>query len=425
MNNAQQRTSQLLDDAAAALTAGELPRAAEHLRVANSIIAPGTSLGANGNASSTAPASSSASSSSSDDVDKDLKTRLDKLWVSVAAQEQQGPLLPLVQRWIRTQKDEDGEAAIRALPGRGRSSSTISRSNSNSHLSDVGISQESVTEAFELLLRMKDVDTSKPANALAVKPADRTATAASIMSAVTDAVDDGSVLDEITGALLMHRAARRILATFLKDQPNAAYEKAFVRGDDTTDGMIATLLDPGCWDSEKDRVAAQRDVYQLALAKLMSYGLEHPERAMKSISRLLAAEASHLKGLTDGDGFEVILASLDFRQPAAFRSHGTLAASKLLEDAPDVAEKLMAKFVRDRVTKGTNHDLVLAFSASATLFPMAQQVASELFLTKGFIENLIPLITASGSRSVALAALELLNAACIDRASRIQQLQSS
>ncbi|KAI7642490.1 ARM repeat-containing protein, partial [Hortaea werneckii] len=90
-------------------------------------------------------------------------------------------------------------------------------------------------------------------------------------------------------------------------------------------------------------------------------------------------------------------------------------------------EKLFASFVTNHVAKKTNDDLIMAFSAASSVFPVLPAVASRLFLTEGFVQGLVPHLernseaAASGkkkSKSLEQAALELLSAACVDKSCR-------
>ncbi|KAK3078209.1 hypothetical protein LTS18_008165, partial [Coniosporium uncinatum] len=197
--------------------------------------------------------------------------------------------------------------------------------------------------------------------------------------------DEDDTADEITGYLLAHTKAREALAVQITKQPTMTWRHMWNRGDDSVDGIIKTLLDKSVWSPEEHRVQAVRDIFTLALAELMHAGLEHPDRAMKTIARLLAVESSNLQGIIDSDGFDVILSSLDIRLPQSLRSQATLATAKLLEQSPDNAQKLIAKYVTAKVEEHTTEDLILAFCAAAAVFPLSPGSASALFLAEGFL----------------------------------------
>lgn len=134
------------------------------------------------------------------------------------------------------------------------------------------------------------------------------------MSAILGYRGDSDMCDQITCALLKNPGAQKVLAEGLKLSPTAMYSLLFERGDDSADGITDVVLNPAAWNSEADRIAAERDIFQLALAQLMHAGEDYPDRAMKSISRLLGAEYRNLNGLIDQDGFGVILEQLDIRE---------------------------------------------------------------------------------------------------------------
>jgi hypothetical protein len=233
------------------------------------------------------------------------------------------------------------------------------------------------------------------------------------MGTLMDYSGDSDSADELTGELLVSLPAKRVLANALKASPTVTFNKIFERGDDSVDGQTNLLLGRTGWQSEHDRIAAERDVFQLALAQLMRAGQDFPERAMRTISRLLGAEASNLNGLIDADGFDVILSNLDIRLPNALRAQASLACVKLLELSQDTAKTLISQYVVDRIQTPSGERLVQAFSAAAAVFPMAPDAAAELFLRDGFLPNFVKLINKWSSERVEQAALELLDSACM------------
>lgn len=232
---------------------------------------------------------------------------------------------------------------------------------------------------------------------------------------------NGEVQDGIVAGLLREApAAKVLLAKKLHDNmTTVAFEEMFRLGDDSSSGMVDVLLDPASWSTESIREECEKDVFQLYLAKLIQVGDEENGRALKGIARLLAADTGLFQTLIDGESFDVILSSLDNRNPVQVRSQATLVTAKYLEASPENGQKTLAQFVTSRVTRQRNEDLVLAFSAAAGVFPVAPSPASILFLTEGFVPALIPLLEKKAkSEKVEHAALDMLNAACIDSACR-------
>ncbi|TID21637.1 CRO1 protein [Venturia nashicola] len=238
------------------------------------------------------------------------------------------------------------------------------------------------------------------------------------MSAILGYRGDSDMCDQITCALLKHPGAQQVLAEGLKVSPTAIYSTLFERGDDSADGITDVVLNPAAWKSEADRIAAERDIFQLALAQLMHAGEDYPDRAMKSISRLLGAEYRNLNGLIDQDGFGVILEQLDIREDQVLRSHATIATAKLIEQSPESAHSLISQYVVHRVKKPTTDGLIQSFSAAAATFPMATEPASKLFLSDGFAVNLSKMVIKRKSGRLEQAALELLSASCVVRTCR-------
>lgn len=289
-----------------------------------------------------------------------------KAWDLLRQEEQGHSLVKYCQKWMAHQKDDDGEEAL-------------------DYIHRHQLSSEAAEEAMEVMLQY---------------------------------TGDADIADQITGELLKHPGARKPIARALIQQPTIAFNKMFERGDDSMGAITMMLLNKASWPSEEKRIAAERDAFQLALAQMMMAGQDYPERAMKTISRLLGAESHNLNGLIDADGFDVILSQLDIRAPNVLRSQATLATVKLLELAPESAQQLVSQYVVKRIQRPTPDSLILAFSAAASVFPMSPQAASQLFLTHGFLDAFVPLVSKWKSSRLEQAALELLSAACMDKPCR-------
>ncbi|OCL12022.1 CRO1 protein [Glonium stellatum] len=287
-------------------------------------------------------------------------------WLSLREEESKSPLLRICRAWVKSKDEDDGEEALKLIKGH-------------------QLTHEVAEQSMSILMGYKG---------------------------------ECDVLDHVTGDLLRYRSAQIVLVESLKDRPTETYYQFFERGDDSMDGLLAVLLNRAAWPSDATFIQAHRDAFILSLAMMMEKALDHPERAMKGIARLLAAHASHLNGIIDSDGFDVILASLDIRLPNSLRSQATLATIKIIELSPDTAQNLISKFVTSRVARPTTDGLIVAFSAAAAIFPITTSVAAALFLTEGFISGLVSLVQNKNSQRLDQASLELLSAACVDKTCR-------
>ena len=172
------------------------------------------------------------------------------------------------------------------------------------------------------------------------------------------------------------------------------------------------VLDVNAWPNESARENAERDVFQLFLAKLLEVGHDHDGKALKGIARLLATDSQKLHEVLDKDTFEAILCSLDNQLSVDVRSQATLATAKYLEASSSEGQKLLLEFIQTRVARQRNEDLITAFSVAAAVFPMVPSIASTFFLFEGFVPSLAPLLQKKiKSEKVEHAALEMLSAA--------------
>nr|POE71830.1 ring assembly protein 3 [Quercus suber] len=228
--------------------------------------------------------------------------------------------------------------------------------------------------------------------------------------------------DELTACLLNQQLeAKRFVVSRLVADATGLFTSLFSRGDDTVRELTSLPLNDSLWTDRQLQVAAQQDMFRLCEATLMDSGVEHPERALRAMAKQLAVAPENVVPLIDADAFEVILTSLDIRLDVAVRSQATLATAKMLEAAKEEGESLFASFVTTRVGRQTNDDLIIAFSAAAAVFPIIPVVAAQLFMTEGFVQQLVPNLeknseaAAAGKRTLEQAALELLSAACVEK----------
>ena len=213
--------------------------------------------------------------------------------------------------------------------------------------------------------------------------------------------------------------ARTFLAQRLGESATLVFEDFYEIGDSSATYLATIVLDAAAWFTKTARETAERDVFQLFLAKLLEVGHDHDGKALKGIARLLATDAEKLHSLIDEETFDAILSSLDNRLPIEVRSQATMATAKYLEASQTDGQKLLLRFIQIRFARQKNEDLVLAFSAAAAVFPLVPSVASSFFLTEGFVPSLAPLLQKKNkSDKVEQAALEMLSAACLDSACR-------
>ncbi|OXV09638.1 hypothetical protein Egran_02603 [Elaphomyces granulatus] len=226
--------------------------------------------------------------------------------------------------------------------------------------------------------------------------------------------------DDIISGLVRHNlSVRQLFASRLHASVTTFFDEIYDRGDGAVVGLDTVVLDPTLWPSEDARLHCESDLFQLFIAKLMESGHDLDGRSLKGITRLLAVDSEKLQHLVDDDSLDVILSSLDNRLSMDVRSQATLATAKYIEAAKDVGEQRFSKLIRAKVRKHRNDDLVIAFSATAAVFPVVPQMIAPLFLTQGFLQSVVSLLNRQGkSHSVEIALLELFSAACVDQACR-------
>ncbi|PPJ57531.1 hypothetical protein CBER1_06266 [Cercospora berteroae] len=236
------------------------------------------------------------------------------------------------------------------------------------------------------------------------------------------------LLDTLTGTLIYRsRDVQQLLAAKFQNPVTELHNQLYERGPESLKAFSTIPLNDALWASKDDQAKAQRDLFQLCIAKLIDADIEYPERLMQVVARLVAIAPKTIEPLIDLDVFEIILDGLDIRLEQPLRSQAMLATSKVLETTKEKGEQLFGQYLAARVNKQTIDDFITAFSSAAAVFPMIPAVAAQLFMTDGFVQQLVPNLERnfeSGSQgkrksaTLEVAALELLSAACVDKPCR-------
>ncbi|KAF2149115.1 ARM repeat-containing protein [Myriangium duriaei CBS 260.36] len=220
-------------------------------------------------------------------------------------------------------------------------------------------------------------------------------------------------------------AARKALAQRCTNSLTEVHGRQWNIGEGSTTGLLSVILDKSCWPSERKQIETIRGAFQLSLARLINAGEDHIEWAINDIVRILSAASDHVESLADSDAFSILLECLDSRRPLEIR-RAAITAIKLLLDVRAVdGQKYLRAFVTAKVRRGTNEELIQAFSAASATFPILPVPAAQLFLTEGFLQRLMPRLQENTAESMdrrstklQLSALELLSAVCQDGACR-------
>ena len=176
-----------------------------------------------------------------------------------------------------------------------------------------------------------------------------------------------------------------------------------------------------------DKNVSLEDRTLLLLAGLMEGGQEDEDtcKELDTLTKLLNDDSSEetrssephkpLHELIDIDTVETILGYLDMRQSPEVRGHATLTTSAYLKASGDNGVQNLSDFFHSRVEKATYDDFILAFSVATSIFPIVPDISATLFLNEGFVVSLGPLMKRKWkSKKVEQAALEMLNAACMN-----------
>lgn len=197
--------------------------------------------------------------------------------------------------------------------------------------------------------------------------------------------------DQLISTLLFgHKEARKLFAEKIASNPTDIFNQVYDKGDATYNAFSSLVSDEKLWTSKDAQKSAQRDLFRLNIATLIAAGIDNPERAMKAIARQVALAPENVSDLLDEDAFDVLLSSLDIRLDQHLRSQSMLAIAKVFETTGEQGAETFSQYIATRVAKGTNDELINAFSAASAVFPMVPEVVSKLFMTDGFVQQLVP-----------------------------------
>ncbi|KAK3662226.1 SWI5-dependent HO expression protein 4 [Elasticomyces elasticus] len=350
----QSRTAELITKADSATQAGETAKAASILREASQI--------------------------------NPENTEVKKRWLALADQES-GDANPVavLRKYLQNSDSDDGEKARQAL-NQGRQ-----------------LSRPEAEEAYDLLTQSTNHD------------------------------NPTSKVDELLSIFLQrHTSARQLLAEKFPADSTKVFNQLYIIGDEAFKALFSILLDSSLWPTDDGiREKACREIFRFSLATVKSAGpgpgVQRSGRAMRAVTHILAVQPGTVLELIDQGVVDIVLAELDLRLDGRVRRRGILATSRILEVTGEKGEGWFETFVKTKVAGGGEEGLVLAFSAAGPVFPILPQVAATLFLTEGFVKGLVANLernsegAGGGKRKSPIleqAALELLSAACVDKACR-------
>lgn len=212
---------------------------------------------------------------------------------------------------------------------------------------------------------------------------------------------------------------RKFFVKSLTEKTTEFFEDIYERGDEAANCLRLIVLEPRLWQDEQTRLRVEDDLFVLFFAKLLESGHDHDGRALRGITLLLLSDTQRLYHHIDEDAFDALLTSLDLRLPPDVRGQATLVIAKFMEMSELEAQKYFLTFVTSKMTRQKADDLIQAFSAAAQLFPVASNLAAQLFLTKGFLSGIIPILHQKFSTTLVYDSfLALVSAACVDTACR-------
>ena len=115
------------------------------------------------------------------------------------------------------------------------------------------------------------------------------------------------LLDSLLATLLARNfEARKVVAARFSAKATEVFDLLFDRGEQSFKNLVTIPLENGLWKSKDSQATAQRDLFQLSIATLIAAGVEHLERVMQPVARLLSAVPDTIAGIIDEDVTDAI-----------------------------------------------------------------------------------------------------------------------
>jgi hypothetical protein len=219
----------------------------------------------------------------------------------------------------------------------------------------------------------------------------------------------------IVGLLRVSSNAREHIAGKLSNDHENILAVFQNLGGNTIEGIVIVLLDQTVWKQAGVNTKCLRECFKWFQSQLTTNKDENT--STYPVARLLAGMAEDLHSSVSQEGLDRLLRLLDPTSPDEFRTHVALAIAKFIETSGDIGQSMVTKFIASRLAADGDDDLRLAFAVAAAIFPLTPHNAAQLFLMDGFIDGLVDSLQAR-PMGVERSALEMLSAACVDKACR-------
>ena len=191
-------------------------------------------------------------------------------------------------------------------------------------------------------------------------------------------------------------------------------------GSDGLNALVTVSIDDEAWKSSIDLPRKQKDstgdLFKLLLRDAQDTRVQ--AKALQPLIRLLAGASELLKDKVGQEESYRLLSVLSAQDSNEVKTSGLLTLVKYMDMlGPEQSQTILGDFMSDKLASNTDRDLIRAFSTASLLFPVMTTLAASLFLTEGFLTTLLPLLHARSGK-VELAALDMMSAACVDKACR-------
>ncbi|KAF2859298.1 ARM repeat-containing protein [Piedraia hortae CBS 480.64] len=230
-----------------------------------------------------------------------------------------------------------------------------------------------------------------------------------------------SMLGDLTSTLLQRQPAKKYAAGLLEKGQTQSLTQTLHQGEKPFRALVGITFEDAVWTSRNTQKTAQQHVFRFCVASLKKPD-ENKASLIEAVARQLAIHPDNVKELINQDVSDTIFSMLDFRLDSSVRGQAMVCTTQLFK-LKDNSEQMFTTFIKSMTGKDPN----ITASAAAMAFAVVPAAAAQIFLTEGFIQHLVSALenntsaVAAGKTNaidIERAILELLSAACIDKACR-------
>lgn len=207
---------------------------------------------------------------------------------------------------------------------------------------------------------------------------------------------NGSISNRLLAELLKHQSkSHKALAEALQHNTRHVLRSCLAAGIDSVKVLGTVLSSEAGWQSKHTREQVLREVYQSCLQELHeTQGTEVKELCLTILVRLVSTKREMVFVLSE-QSIESLLTLLDIRQPQTVQRQALLVLIRLLDQSQEETTPSLTRLLLRKGSSTSRSDIIIAFSATAALFPILPKLCAELLSEKQVFVGILDCLQSS------------------------------